>query len=205
MGKQRKDSKTAMAPFRAKLEALDIKTVATWTDSTTHVVAGKRNTAIGLQALINGCHIVTEEYLDTIARIAAVPPVPEGQPSPVSPLEIDFDANWPKPEDYLPPKGHEPVTQPSTAYSPDPRRKNLFSGWTFIFCEDLQYENLLGPITDGHGKSEKFVLNPGDTRPEELVVFVQKRRQGSDVAVVRFRSNQDPAWATEFVEKVQEL
>ncbi|KAF8540973.1 hypothetical protein BDD12DRAFT_876322 [Trichophaea hybrida] len=199
------EDKNVMAPYRAKVEALDVKTIAAWTPSTTHVVASKRNTAIGLQALVNGRFIVTSSYLDAIAQAAALPLAGPSGEQPMSPLEIDFDANWPKPEDFLPPPLYEPVTKSAEAYSPDPRRKNIFDGWTFVFCEDVQYQNLLGPITDAQGKPEKFALEPKVTSPEELADFIRKRGDGSEVALVKFRAKNESEWDKAFTAKIQEL
>lgn len=200
--KERMD-KNVMAPYRAKVEGLDIKTIAAWADRTTHVVATKRNTAFGLQALINGRHIVSSPYLDAIVRAATVPP--EGG-LPMSPLELDFDAHWPQPEAFLPPPGHEPVVSPAEAFGPDPRRRTLFDGWLFVFCEDVQYKSLLGPITDAHGKADRFTLVAKATRPHELADFVRARERASRrVAVIQFRSKTEPEWEREFTSQVEEL
>ncbi|KAA8913021.1 hypothetical protein FN846DRAFT_991306 [Sphaerosporella brunnea] len=201
-------NKNVMAPYRAKVEKMGIKTIPTWADNiTTHVVATKRNTAMGLQALITGRHIVTSSYLDAIVEAAQLPDPPPDGSIPMSKLEIDFDANWPNPAEFLPPPGNEPTSKPAEAYKPDPRRKTLFEGWTFVFSDDLQYQNLLGPITAAGGKSEKFTLNYQQSRPEELVGFIEKHDRGGDVCVVRFRTK-NPAlqdWERDFAEKVQEL
>ncbi|KAI5858354.1 hypothetical protein BZA05DRAFT_427833 [Tricharina praecox] len=201
--KERKD-KNSMAVYRSQLEKLDIKTIATWTDGTTHVIAAKRNTAIGLQALVNGRHIVTHSYIDAIVSAAQLPPTDNGQ-TPQSSLECDFDAHWPTAEDFLPPVGYEPVSQPPEAYAPDGRRKNIFEGWVFVFGDEVQYHNLLAPITDAGGKPEKFTIKDGVTLPEELADFVQKRRLGDDIAVVRFRSKTNPDWEMRFTQKLQQL
>jgi len=201
--KERKDKNT-MAMYRSHLEKLDIKTIATWADSTTHVVAAKRNTAIGLQALVNGRYIVTHSYIDAIVSAAKLPSAVNGA-TPHSSLECDFDKNWPKPENFLPPVGYEPVSKPPEAYSPDGRRKTIFEGWVFVFGDELQYHNLLGPITDASGKAEKFTIKDGLTLPEELAEFVQKKGHGSDVAVVRFRSKTHADWEVGFTRKLQQL
>jgi hypothetical protein len=198
-------SKSFLASSRAKVENLDIKTISAWTDKTSHVVVTKRNTAFGLQALISGRHIVTSSYLDAITEAAKLPPPENEGQTPMSALQINFDAAWPKEEDFLPPPGNEPTTKPAEAYKPDPRRRALFEGWAFVFSDDAQYQNLLGVITDAGGKSEMFELKYQETRPEELVRFVEKR--GRDVCVVRFRTkNEDlQEWERQFAERVQEM
>ncbi|RPA97401.1 hypothetical protein L873DRAFT_1131786 [Choiromyces venosus 120613-1] len=197
--KDRKD-KRSMIPFQNKVEALGIKTLATFVPLTTHVVASKRNTAIGLQALINGKFIVTSSYLDAVAQVARIPP--HGRQSA---LEQDFDGNWPNPEEFLPPSNNEPGNRPSSLYRPDKSRRNLFEGYTFIFCDNLQYNNFLGPITDAHGKLERYDVQLGETTPEELVEFVRKRGHGTDVAVVRFIAKKSPEWENQLSTRAQEM
>lgn len=189
-----------MIPYQNKVEALGIKTLATFVRSTTHVVASKRNTAIGLQALINGKSIVASSYLDAVAQAASIP-----QDGRQSVLEQDFDANWPNPEEFLPPSNNEPGNPPSSLYRPDQARRNLFEGYTFIFCDNLQYNNFLGPVTDAHGKLERYDVRLGETTPEELVEFVRKRGHGTNVAVVRFIAKKNPEWENHLSTRVQEM
>lgn len=201
-----------MSPYQKKVEALDIKTIATFVPETTHVVATKRNTALGLQALINGRYIVTNSYLDAIVEAASV----SGEESRTrkrektgeearSLLESDFEANWPNPEDYLPAYSNEPKDREVWRYRPDERRESLFEGYTFIFCERAQYDSFLGPITNAHGKLEKFELVPGQTTAEDLVKFVEKVGQGSRAVMVRFRGKKDPEWENQLSTEVQKM
>lgn len=212
--KERKD-KQVMGPYQRKVEALDIKTVPTYVPETTHVIATKRNTAAGLQALINGRYIVTNSYLDAILEATSVPQ-PTGEESGGngsgeggevlrSRLETDFDANWPNPEDYLPVYSGEPRDREPWRFRPDEKRKSLFGGYTFIFCEKTQYDNFLGPITNAHGKLERFALEPQQTTAEDLVKFVKKVGQGSQPVMVRFRGKKDPEWENRLSTKVQEM
>ncbi|KAI5803795.1 hypothetical protein EDC01DRAFT_644667 [Geopyxis carbonaria] len=205
LGKEKKD-KNAMVPHRHKVEALDIKTIATWTDATTHIVATKRNTAIGLQALINGRYIVAASYLDAIVAAAALPPK-TGDVTPLSPLEVDFDAHWPRVVDYLPPKGKEPTAWPPEKFLPDAARNNMFEGWTFVFCDEAQYQTLLAPITDAGGKIDRFVLEHKKTIAPDIAQFVTKKGRGDEVAVVSFANNYkaDPKWAEDLIAETQEL
>ncbi|CAZ80617.1 unnamed protein product [Tuber melanosporum] len=197
--KDRKD-KRSMIPYQNKVEALGIKTLATFVPSTTHVVASKRNTAIGLQALINGKFIVTSSYLDAVAQAASVPP--DGRQSA---LEQDFDGNWPNPEEFLPPSNNEPGNRSSSLYRPDKARRNIFEGYTFIFCDNLQYNNFLGPVTDAHGKLERYDVRLGETTPEKLAEFVRKRSHGTNTAVVRFIAKKNPEWENDLSTRVQEI
>lgn len=199
--KEKKDK--VMLGRQAKAEKHDIKTVETYVYTTTHVVASKRNTALGLQGLVNGKYIVTEDFLDAVVKVAEA-----GDGEARCPLEEDFDAHWPKPLDYIPPAGNEPNPREPELFLPDERRQNLFEGCTIIFCEKLQYETFLGPITDGHGKLERFDLDPGKTTARELVNFVEKRSSGSGITtLVKLRPGKgnDPEWCAQLNSTVQEM
>jgi hypothetical protein len=164
--------KDPLKPKRDRLEQLDIKTVLEYvTKSTTHVVAAKRNTAKGLQALINGQYIVDEPYID--ALVYATTPADLAEEENASPLEQDFDAVWPKPKDFLPPAGKEPTTQPAESYAPNPQRENIFESYIFVFVDQAQYETLMPVINAGHGKALLYNVTPGETTVEEVVMYMR--------------------------------
>ena len=163
-----------LAPYQYRLEPLDIKTIHDCViGKTTHLVAAKRNTAKGLQALIQGRPIVGYTFVD--ALVSATTPVPNqadpSDPLP-SPLEDDFDANFPNPLPYLPDASKEPVQRPPEAFSPNPERAEVFSGFTFVFLDSDQYEILQDPINDGHGKALIYELEPGQTTVNQVVEYV---------------------------------
>ncbi|ERF76581.1 hypothetical protein EPUS_05854 [Endocarpon pusillum Z07020] len=162
-------------PLRVKrdlLEPLDIKTIQPFvSNQTTHVVATKRNTVPGLQALISGKHIVDHSYVDALVFAATPDDLEEDEN--LSPLEQDFDAAWPDPVPHLPPQGREPTEKPPESYSPDSTRENVFEGWTFVFLEPGQYETLLPAITTGHGKGLLYNLEPGKTTAEDVVTYMR--------------------------------
>ncbi|KAK4675529.1 hypothetical protein QC764_505010 [Podospora pseudoanserina] len=157
--------------LRDDLEQLDIKYSAEYEETTTHVVSKKRNTSKGLQALINGKLIVTESFINTIINAATTPADAEEGSS--SALEQDFDHHWPNALDHLPPRGEETGERPSTAYAPDERRQEVFEGYTFVFYEKKQFENLLSPITSGRGKAVLNAVTPGRTDVDDFVRFVK--------------------------------
>lgn len=185
-----------MAHVRSRLEDLDIKMVVPYlVGTTTHVVQSKRNTAKGLQALINGKPIVMDSYID--ALVYAATPEDLNNLESLSPLEEDFDSTLPNPTPYLPPPGKEPVPRPADAFAPNLDRISVFEGYTFVFCDNSQFENLQAPITNGHGKALLYQLENGKTTADELVQYMrnaagQKGFGGSDeiggVVLVRFRS-----------------
>ena len=188
-----------MLQRQSKVEQYDMKTLETFVPSTTHVVASKRNTAIGLQALVNGRYIVTEDYLDAVAR--ACQSVNGGK----SALEADFVKNWPDPMDYLPASSNEPIRREKEYFTPNSERQGIFEGWTFVFCEKVQYENFLGLITDGGGKLEKYNLIPGETTARRLVDFIEKRDKGN-TAVIRFRGKGDTEeWCARLSTEVSQM
>ncbi|ETI28906.1 hypothetical protein G647_01358 [Cladophialophora carrionii CBS 160.54] len=156
---------------QARVRNYDIKGVSEFSNHTTHVVAAKRNTPKGLQALVNGKHLVTEAYLDALDY--ATTPTTLSQDVNLSPLEIDFDVNWPDPKDYLPLPGKEPTVKPPEAYQPDSARASVFEHYTFVFCDQNQYDNLMPVVTDGHGKALVFKVVNAETTGDDLLQFVQ--------------------------------
>ncbi|EDN04251.1 predicted protein [Histoplasma mississippiense (nom. inval.)] len=131
---------------RSSLEELDIKTVVPYVvGKTTHVVQNKRNTSKGLQALINGRHIVQKSYIEAIVY-AAAPGDLESEEA-LCPLEEDFDAFWPDPTQYLPPRGKEP---------------------------SRRFDDLQGPITNGHGKALLYEIERGRTTAEDIVNYMKQ-------------------------------
>ena len=202
-----KAGKDPLVAYRTRLEDLDIKVIIPYViGATTHVVSSKRNTAKGLQALINAKHIVAETYID--ALIYATTPENLDELESLSPLEEDFDTNWPNALEHLPAKSKEPNERPSEYFVPKPERSNVFDGYTFVFCVPAQFETLQAPITNGGGKALEFTLNPGETTTEEIVRYVKSvagekglgefedGSEGKGVVVVRFRGKKEFAeWA----------
>lgn len=204
-----KAGKDPLVNYRNRLEDLDIKVVIPYVVGiTTHVVSTKRNTAKGLQALINGRYIVTETYID--ALVYATTPENLDELESLSPLEEDFDAHWPNPLEHLPAKSKEPSERPSEDFEPNTQRGNVFEGYTFVFLDATQFETLQAPITNGGGKAVLFIPNPGKTTADEIVRYVKNvagekglgefedGSEGKGVVVVRFRLKEDFAeWAAE--------
>ncbi|UNI23205.1 hypothetical protein JDV02_009037 [Purpureocillium takamizusanense] len=204
-----------LTSLRDQFEGLDIKLLTEYNaDHTTHVVAKKRNTAKGLQALINGKYIVTESFLEAVMQ-AAEPPR-GGDASEPSALEQDFSQYWPDPMQHLPPRGGEPVQHPDTIYSPDMGRKDVFEGYTFIFYDKTQYNNLLAPITNGGGKAMFHTINPGEELPDDFVRYVKSvagekglgsfedGSEGKGVVLVRYLPGKGDLvdWYTQFITDV---
>lgn len=186
-----------LSRIRLRLEDLDIKAIIPYVvDHTTHVVQNKRNTAKGLQALVNGKWIVDESYVDALVY-AATPSDLENLES-LSPLEADFDTAWPDAGLHLPPPGNEPVQRPPEAFAPNPNRTNIFDGYTFVFGDPSQYENLADPINNGHGKALLYQVEQGVTTAEEIAQYMRnaagnkglgdERSGPGGVVLVRFRS-----------------
>ncbi|KAE8387020.1 hypothetical protein BDV23DRAFT_131898 [Aspergillus alliaceus] len=190
-------AKDPLAHVRSRLEDLDIKTIIPYVvDKTTHVVQSKRNTAKGLQALVNGKYIVANSYIDALVY-AATPSDLENLES-LSPLEVDFDSAWPDPTEHLPPPGKELVPRPAESFAPNPDRANLFEDYTFIFGDAAQFENLQDPITNGHGKALLYHVENEVTTADEIVQFMRnaagrkglgsQRGSPGGVVLVRFRA-----------------
>ena len=195
------------------LGSLDIKVLVEYERAhTTHIVAKKRNTTRGLQALINGKYIVhNPSFVD--ALVAAATPKEGG----TAPLEEDFEANFPDPIQHLPPKGEEPTERDVTTYEPSTLRQDMFDGYTFVFYERRQYDTLLAPITEGKGKALIKEAIPNETTVDGFVEFVKNvagekglgefddGSEGKGVVVVRFNPVKGVGanWFADFGRKVQ--
>lgn len=207
--KESKGGKDPLQTAKSRLEDLDIKTILPYVIAkTTHVVSGKRNTAKGLQALINGKYIVADSFID--ALIFATTPGDLDEPESLCPLEEDFDANWPNELDHLPPKSKEPNERPKEFFRPNPERITIFEGYTFVFFEKVQFENLQPPVLNGSGKALFFPLEFGETHVDELIRYVKNAAgekslgefedgsEGKGVVLVRFRGQKVfEEWATQ--------
>lgn len=200
-----------LARVRSRLEPLDIKTIIPYlVEHTTHVVQSKRNTAKGLQALINGKYIVQSSYIDALVY-ATSPSDLENEES-LSPLEIDYESAWPDPTEHLPPPGNEPVSRASAAFAPNPARVNVFEGYTFVFGDSAQFANLQAAINNGQGKALLFEVKDGVTTATEIVRFTREVGNNNDldgdsggpgVVLVRFRSKGEyEPWSIELGNEV---
>ncbi len=207
--KETKGGKDPLITIRNRLEDLDIKAITSYlVEKTTHVVSSKRNTAKGLQALINAKYIVAESFIEALVYVTT--PRSLDEPENLSPLEEDFDGNWPNALEYLPAKSKEPNERPSDFFKPNPERINIFEGYTFIFCDQTQYDVLQAPVLNGGGKALYFALEPGKTSADELIRYVKKvagekslgefedGSMGKGVVLVRFRGKKVyEAWSME--------
>ncbi|KAI0126706.1 DNA damage response protein RcaA [Xylariales sp. AK1849] len=203
----------AVTKLRVDLEQLDIKFLSDYdVRSTTHVVSKRRNTSKGLQALINGRSIVNDTFVNAIVG-AAKPEALDAVER--SPLEGDFDTNWPNALECLPAAGNEPVTRPPEAFVPDAARAEMFDGYTFIFYDQTQYDSLLGPITNGKGKALHKEVIPRETQIDDFVRYVksiagekglggfENGSEGMGVVVVKYLPKEptqpeDIAWFEQF-------
>ncbi|TPR05282.1 hypothetical protein CAN33_0033955 [Aspergillus niger] len=165
-------AKDPLAQVRSRVEDLDIKTIIPYVvDHTTHVVQKKRNTAKGLQALVNGKYIVQDSYLDALVY-AATPSDLENLES-LSPLEADFDTAWPDAMAHLPPPGKETVQRPKEAFAPRLDRIKVFEDYTFVFMEPAQFGNLQDVITNGHGKALLYQVEESVTTAAGIVQYMR--------------------------------
>ncbi|KAF2131932.1 hypothetical protein P153DRAFT_364400 [Dothidotthia symphoricarpi CBS 119687] len=210
--KEAKDSKIRST----QLHTFDIKTTAEFVfDKTTHVVSQKRNLPKVLSGLLSGKYVVTGDFLDAVLDAATASVDGAGNYAP-SRLEEDFDAHWPEANDYVPPVGAEPVAQPHEMLRPDVSRSELFSGLTFVFLNESQYNSLHQPISHGGGKALLYDVRPGETTVQEYVDYVWSvlglkkpsnvSRNRIPVVTVRLASYPDGMedWAANFVTGVDQ-
>lgn len=201
-----------LTTLRQQFESLDMKLLTDYSiEYTTHVVSRKRNTAKGLQALINAKFVVTETFLDAVLRATEA-----GADAEPCALEQDFDQSWPDAMKHLPPRGGEPVQHPDSIYAPDKDRKEVFDGYTFIFYDKTQYSNLMAPITNGGGKAVLHLVSPYDTRVDDFVRAVKEvagekglgsfedGSEGKGVVLVRYLPAKGDSinWYAEFITSV---
>lgn len=158
-----------LSALSGQLESFDVKTTVEYArEKTTHVVATKRNTPKGLQALINAKYIVDYSFVDALLGAARAEPDAE------SALEADFDMNWPRESDHLPLEVSERVADhPPSAYLPHRARQEIFDGYTFIFYNESQFKNLIAPITNGKGKALLYQADPSSTVANDFVRYVR--------------------------------
>ena len=170
--KDTKGGKDPLIIIRSKLEDLDIKAIQPYVPGkTTHVVAGKRNTAKSLQALIHGTYLVDNRFLSALEYATA--PENLNEPESLSPLEADFDEAWPNELEHLPTPGKEPVERPKELFAPDSGRRGIFRGYSFVFFENKQFETLQPPINEAGGKALYFPITSGKTSAAELARHVK--------------------------------
>lgn len=193
-----------------KLELLDVKTTEPYIiDSTTHVISAKRNIPKGLQALINAKHIVTEAFIGALINVTTSSGVAEdGTTALPCLLEEDFDKHWPDAMRYLPEPGKEPKPRAAEFYAPNATRINIFEGFTFIFADPAQYENLHAVINNGGAKCLQYTMRIGETPMSDFVTYIKsvacKKGQmfipgERKTVAVRFRSKGSTAqWAIDF-------
>ena len=212
--KEMKKGNDPLNGYRIRLEELDVKVTLDYViGQTTHVVAGKRNTAKGLQALINAKYIVSDTFID--ALVYATTPSNLDEAESLSPLEEDFDGNWPDEKQHLPAKSKEPSERPAEDFEPNAERCNVFEGYTFVFCDTIQFDALHRPITNGGGKALEFKIHQGSTSANEVVRFVKNAAgekglgeledgsEGKGVVVIKFRGSKGfEDWAADLDREV---
>lgn len=150
---------------------LDVKVVSEYvTNRTSHVVGKKRNTAISLQALVQGKWVVGYGFLDALTKTAR-----KEDKNVILPLEFDFNAHWPHEQDYIIEAGaNELQPRPNHYLLPKPERAEVFQGYTFIFLSQSQYDQLRPVVTAGGGTALLFVVTLGQTKVDEVVNYIRE-------------------------------
>ncbi len=129
-----------------------------------------------------------------------------------SPLEADFDGNWPDALQFLPPAGDDAAPIPKEEFAPNPARAEIFDGYTFVFYEKKQFENLMPPITAGKGKALLKEVLPEETQIDDFIRYVkgiagekglgefEDGSEGKGVVVVQFMPTDQEhlEWYTQF-------
>jgi nijmegen breakage syndrome protein 1 len=187
---------------------LDIKLISHYEQGiTTHVVTKKRNTPKGLQALVDGKYIVNP---DSFLKALTASTIPMGEER-KSPLEEDWETNFPDPSKYLPDRAGEPTERDASAYAPNSSRQDMFEGYTFIFYDKKQYESLSPVLMQGGAEAKYREVIPNKTNVLDFVGYVkgeagekglgsfQDGSEGRGVVVVRFSTKGlDSEWYAGF-------
>lgn len=154
---------------RKDLEQSDIKVVADYVvNQSTHFVAKKRNVISALVALVDESWVVTDAFVSELVKAATRP-----HDGAEIPLEADFEANWPKELDFIVPSGAEPHPRPDSFFKPDPRRREVFQDFIFVFVSETQYDDLLPIITTGGGKALLNEVDPVESNVPAVVEYVR--------------------------------
>lgn len=163
----------ALSAEREKLTSTGIKLLIEYVGLTTHVVAKVRNTAAGLLGLVQARWLVTTQFVDALAVACKREGLDGDGEQRVSPLEQDFDANWPKEEEFLIPTAGEPVKRPADCLKPDPARCTVFNHFTFLLFSVKQRDSLAPVIQAGGGKALAYTYEKGVTTKDDVVQYVQ--------------------------------
>lgn len=180
VSKKKNKGKDRDAEFEDSLEGkkqqvfdagLDVKIVNDYVmNRTSHVVGKKRNTAISLQALVQGRWVVGYGFLDALTKATR-----KEDKNATLPVELDFDAHWPHEQDYIIEAGaNEPQPRPNHYLLPRAERAEVFQGYTFVFLSQSQYNQLLPVVTAGGGKGLIFVVTLGQTKVSEVVDYIRE-------------------------------
>lgn len=157
-----------------------------------------------MQALINCQLIVSHAFADAVARAAA--PVTDDRGVQTSPLEQDFEENWPDATKFVP-SGPDGADE---AFAPDERRREILEGYTFIFY-DKRYETMFPIITAGKGKALFRKVVPRQTDVDDFIRYVKSvagekglgefedGSEGKGVVVVRYTPvGEEEEWYRDF-------
>lgn len=200
-----KQSDDPLSAPRKLLEQAGVKLSTSYiTNVTTHVVAKKRNTAMGLQALLEARWLVTEAFVTALSLVCDRQDGLNSEGLPYrSRLEEDLNAAWPPEQDYVVPIGDEPVKRANELLHPRPERCNVFLDMTFVLLSQAQYDTLLPVITSGSGKAALCQYHPEETTFREVVEFIARLvgRQGDP----SFKLDQSPSSEAIVVVRIGDL
>ncbi|KAJ3087554.1 hypothetical protein HK102_010793 [Quaeritorhiza haematococci] len=146
---------------------LDVKAFKQWHDKCTHLITPQLKISLKVvQALAKCCWIVTLNWLSQFDN-------------------MDRSAfQMPNTEIFLPPLVSEATNYPESTFFPDPRRKTMFSGYTFVVFSEGQYHSLMkiasvtgatvinhpmeNETSEGFKSALSKILNPCVIDPEDV-------------------------------------
>lgn len=217
LSKKEKANSDPLEAQRKKLEHTDIKLITEYMSSqTTHVVGKKRNTAPGLQALLQGRWLLAQSFVDAVALATAKPGQDASGNDRPCPLEENFETSWPSEEDHILPTAGERDPKPNEYLKPNSQRAELFDHFTFIFLSQTQFDNLMPVVTSGGGKALLWEVEVGKSRPENLISYVREvagakgngefrlsQHTGKGGVVLVRLENKEKEWTAEYLKTVE--
>lgn len=175
VSKTAKANGTVLAAEKEKLECMDIKVSTEYfSNQTTHVIAKKRNTPSGLQALLQARWLLSGSFVDAVAAAGKRDGLDDNGLPRLSPLELDYDACWPSELEHPCPAGSEPVPRPDEYLKPNTQRSEVFDGYTFVFLDPAQHALLMAAVMAGSGKAVCYERMSSSTTAKNVIEYIKE-------------------------------
>ncbi|KXS17930.1 hypothetical protein M427DRAFT_235556 [Gonapodya prolifera JEL478] len=130
---------------------LDLKIEPDWTDACTHLLMHSLKVTYKVVACLADCrHIVSDNWVRALSAVNVV------------------EFQLPRESEFLPEVVEESVVPDDVNFGPDPRRRTLFKGRTFVFFTQSQVEKHSPSVTRCSGTIRAVLIGPSDTEDDIL-------------------------------------